>query len=50
MYSVATARLSRAIDAAYLFALVRMFAVVALAAWVLTFVGMIAALAARGRR
>jgi tellurite resistance protein TehA-like permease len=40
MYTVATFRLSQAIDAPYLVAIPRMFVFVALAAWALTFAGM----------
>jgi tellurite resistance protein TehA-like permease len=40
MYTAATVRLSRAVDAAYLFEIPRWFVFVALSAWLLTFVGM----------
>ena len=49
MYTVCTARLSRAIDAPYLIAIARVFIWVALAAWTLTAAGMVWHLA-RGRR
>jgi tellurite resistance protein TehA-like permease len=45
MYTAATARLSRAVDAPYLFAIPRVFVFVALAAWALTFAGLVAAIA-----
>ncbi|MCA9856591.1 MAG: tellurite resistance/C4-dicarboxylate transporter family protein, partial [Dehalococcoidia bacterium] len=48
MYTVCTARLSHAVDASYLIAISRAFVYVALAAWTLAFVGMVAALV-RGR-
>jgi tellurite resistance protein TehA-like permease len=43
MYTAATARLSVAVDAPYLFAIPRWFVFIALAAWTLTFGGMVAA-------
>jgi tellurite resistance protein TehA-like permease len=45
MYTVCTARLSRAIEAPYLFPIARVFVFVALAGWGLAFVGMVAQLA-----
>jgi tellurite resistance protein TehA-like permease len=45
MYTVCTGRLSRAIDAPFLFAIARVFIFVALAAWLLTLVGMLIRLA-----
>jgi tellurite resistance protein TehA-like permease len=45
MYTVCTGRLSRAIEAPFLFAIARVFIFVALAAWLLTLVGMLARLA-----
>jgi tellurite resistance protein TehA-like permease len=50
MYTVCTGRLSRAIDAPYLFAISRVFVFVALAAWSLTLVGLVAELARSLRR
>jgi tellurite resistance protein TehA-like permease len=44
MYTVCTARLSRAIDAPYLFAVARVFIFVAFAAWALALVGLLAQL------
>jgi tellurite resistance protein TehA-like permease len=49
MYTVCTARLSRAVDADYLFAISRGFIYVALAAWTLTALGMVAHLFGVGR-
>ena len=50
MYTVCTARLSRAVDAEYLFSISRGFIYVALAAWLLTAVGMAGHLLGIGRR
>jgi hypothetical protein len=41
MYTVATFRLSQAIDAPYLIAIPRVFLFVALAAWAVTMVGLV---------
>ncbi len=41
MYTAATARLSRAIDAGFIFGIARYFVFVALAAWTVVFVGML---------
>jgi tellurite resistance protein TehA-like permease len=51
MYTVCTARLSRAIEAPYLFGIARVFVFVGLAAWTLAFVGLLSRLgrAALGR-
>jgi len=50
MYTAATVRLSRAIDAPYLFEIPRWFVFVALAAWMLAFIGMVGHLATRAFR
>jgi tellurite resistance protein TehA-like permease len=44
MYTVATTRLVRAIDAPYLMAIPRVFVFLALAAWMLVFTGMMRSL------
>ena len=49
MYTVCTARLSRAVDAAYLISISRVFVYVALGAWALAATGMTLSLVRRGR-
>ena len=49
MYTVCTARLSRAVDAAYLLSISRVFVYVALGAWTLVATGMTLSLVRRGR-
>jgi tellurite resistance protein TehA-like permease len=49
MYTTSTFQLANAIDAPYLIAIPRRFLFVALAAWALTFVGLVARLVSLGR-